>query len=41
MLRHHLTDYKDENGKRIIVSWLQLNLFGKIHCFSKQYMMED
>jgi len=42
MLHHYLTKYKDENEKRIIVSWMQLNLFGNCYCFSKKYInLED
>lgn len=35
MFRHHLTKYTAD-GKRFVMSWLQLNLLGFRWCFSKR-----
>lgn len=36
MIHHYITQYKDEQGRHIAESWLQLDLFGKSFCFSKR-----
>jgi hypothetical protein len=33
-MHHYITRYLDENGKDIVESWLQINIFGL--CFSKR-----
>ena len=34
-MKHYITEYTTpENGKRYATAWLQLNVFGKIFCFS-------
>lgn len=35
MIHHYMTQY-EENGEKKIVSWLQINLFGKCFCFSRR-----
>ena len=35
MIHHYMTQY-EENGKKRIVSWLQINLFGYSFCFSRR-----
>lgn len=36
-MHHYLTKYRDENGNRKAVSWLQINIFGKCFClFQKE-----
>lgn len=34
MFKHHMSFY-EENGKKYVESWLQINLLGKCFCFSK------
>ena len=34
----YLTKYK-ENGERYAESWLQLNLFGRVYCFSRRKLV--
>jgi len=36
-MKHYITKYV-EDGKQVIMSWLQINLFGKCYCFSKRYL---
>lgn len=36
MLHHYITKYKDENGDRKAVAWIQLSIFGWCWCFSKR-----
>ena len=33
MIHHYMTQY-EENGEKKVVSWLQINIFGKCFCFS-------
>lgn len=35
MIKHYITKY-EENGKRYAESWIQLNVFGFIRCYSKK-----
>ncbi|WP_270376169.1 hypothetical protein [Enterococcus thailandicus] len=35
-MHHYITKYKTDDGKLVIVSWLQLNLFNGSYCFSKK-----
>lgn len=35
MIKHYLTKYQ-ENNKKFASSWIQVNLFGKVFCFSKK-----
>lgn len=35
MIHHYMSQY-EENGKKKIVSWLQINLFWWCFCFSKR-----
>lgn len=35
-MKHYMTKYRNEENKLIIVSWLQINLFGRCYCFSKK-----
>ena len=35
-MHHYITRYLDENGKDIVESWLQINIFGLCFCFSKR-----
>ncbi|PCR98983.1 hypothetical protein RT41_GL000553 [Lactococcus fujiensis JCM 16395] len=35
-MKHYITKYRDENGNRKAVSWLQVNLFGKAYCFNQK-----
>lgn len=35
MVHHYITKYA-ENGRLYAESWLQINIFGKTFCFSKQ-----
>lgn len=32
---HHYMTFYEENGRRYVESWLQINLLGKCFCFSK------
>lgn len=34
-MRHYITKYH-EDGKQKVVSWVQINLFGKSFCFFKK-----
>ena len=34
-MKHYITKYI-ENGKTYVESWLQINAFGKVFCFSKK-----
>lgn len=36
MLKHHITKYRDGEGNKRAVSWLQLNIIGKSYCFNKK-----
>ncbi len=38
-MKHHITKYRNESNELIVVSWLQLNLFGKCFCFSKKELV--
>lgn len=33
MIKHYITKY-ESNGKKYAESWLQVNIFGKVYCFS-------
>lgn len=35
MIKHYITKY-EENEERFAESWIQLNIFGIIRCFSKK-----
>lgn len=35
MFKHYITKYTSD-GIRYAESWLQLNIFGKVYCFSKK-----
>lgn len=35
-MHHYITKYKTDDGKLVIASWLQLNLFNRSYCFSKK-----
>ena len=35
-MKHYITKYRDESGRLVVKSWLQLNLFGKCFCFWEQ-----
>lgn len=37
-MRHHITKYRNEEGVLKVVSWIQINIFGKCFCFSKKYL---
>ena len=36
MIHHYITQYIDENGKHVVESWLQINMFGRCYCFSRR-----
>ncbi|HGW6212092.1 TPA: hypothetical protein ACNHUD_002200 [Enterococcus faecalis] len=38
-MKHYMTKYKTDDGKLIVVSWLQINLFGRSYCFSKKELV--
>lgn len=33
-MQHNITKYVDESGSRKAVSWIQLNILGKVFCFN-------
>lgn len=35
MIKHNISKYRS-NNQLIVTSWLQINLFGKVICFSKK-----
>lgn len=35
-MRHYITKYRDENGRRKAVAWFQINFLGKCYCFFKK-----
>ncbi len=41
MLHHYITRYWDEDGRRWVVSWIQLNAFGRCWCFSERRVRID
>lgn len=34
MIKHYITKYSTDDGKRYATSWLQLNLFSRSYCFN-------
>ncbi len=36
MIKHYISTYTDEAGRRCVEAWLQINLFGRCFCFSRQ-----
>lgn len=38
-MKHYITKYKTDDGKLIVVSWIQINLFGRSYCFSKKELV--
>lgn len=38
MIKHYITKYKEDDGKRYAEAWMQINCFGKYFCFSKRKM---
>lgn len=38
MINHFITKYK-ENGNLYAESWIQINLFGRVYCFSKKRIL--
>lgn len=35
MIKHYISKYTSDN-KQYVASWLQINMLGKIFCFSKK-----
>lgn len=38
-MKHYITKYKNKYDELIIVSWLQINIFGLCYCFSKKELV--
>lgn len=36
ILRHYMPKYRDEGGRLVVESWMQLNAFGRCFCFSRR-----
>lgn len=42
MLHHYMTKYRDEGGRLVVESWMQIDAFGKSFCFSRRSIrLED
>ncbi|MEI5991398.1 hypothetical protein A5881_002933 [Enterococcus termitis] len=35
MIKHHMTKYVEDDTK-YVESWIQVNILGKVYCFSKK-----
>lgn len=38
-MKHYITKYLTDEGKLIVVAWLQINLLGRSYCFSKKELV--